>query len=130
MHPADHYSANHQPVRPEGAFTLDSEPDVQATIASLKQHFEAIRQHEVKRVRGRLGLLSSRQENAIESLTHCIIDQFLHTPVTILNAASEDNDSHAVVETVHRIFNLEPQLTLQGKSGRSAREHVPVDGEE
>ena len=106
MHPADHYPVNQEPLRSEGTFTLDSEPAVEATIASLKQHFEAVRQHEVKRVRGRLGQLSSTQENAIESLTHSIIDQILETPITVLEATSEDSDSLAVIETVHRVFNL------------------------
>ena len=92
--------------------TLDSEPGAEATIASLKQHFEAVRQHEVKRMRGRLGQLSSMQESAIESLTHGIIDEFLHAPVTILQASS-NNDSLAVIETVHRIFKLGPQLILR-----------------
>ena len=113
MHPTDRYPANQELLRPEGAFTLDSEPEVEVTIASLKQHFEAVRQHEVKRVRGRLGELSSTQERAIESLTHGIIDQFLHAPVTILKATSEDNDSVAVIEIIHRIFNLEPRLVLR-----------------
>jgi glutamyl-tRNA reductase len=79
---------------------------VEATIASLKQHFEAVRQQEVKRVRGRLGQLSSTQENAIESLTHSIVDQILEAPITILMAASEDRDAQAVIKTVHRAFSL------------------------
>src|SRR5215470_246362 len=66
-------------------------------------------------LRGRLGQLSSTQERAIESLTHGIIDQILHSPITILKAASEDDDSPAIIETVHRIFNLEPQLRLAGR---------------
>jgi len=106
MHPADHYPVNQELLPSEGTLTLDSEPEVEATIASLKQHFETIRQHEVKRVRGRLGALSSTQEIAIESLTRSIIDQMLHAPVTVLKAASEDGDSLAVIQTVHRIFNL------------------------
>ncbi len=106
MHPADDYPVKQEPFRPEGTLTLDREPEVEATIASLKQHFEAVRQREVKRTRGRLGELSSTQENAIESLTHGIIDQILKTPITVLEAASEDSDSLAVIETVHRVFNL------------------------
>jgi len=106
MHPADDYPVKQEPFRPEGTLTLDREPEVEATIASLKQHFEAVRQREVKRTRGRLGELSSTQENAIESLTHSIIDQILHAPITVLKIASEDNDSLAVIETVHRIFSL------------------------
>src|SRR5215470_4779814 len=106
MHPADQYSVNQELWPREGALTRDSEPEVEATIASLKQLFETVRQHEVKRVRGRLGQLSSTQENAIESLTHGIIDQILHSPITALKAASEDNDSFAVIEIVHRAFSL------------------------
>lgn len=106
MHPANHCSANQQPVRPEGPLGLDLEPKVEATIASLKQYFEAVRQHELKRVRGRLGQLSSTQENAIESLTHGIVDQVLETPMTILKAASDESESLAVIETVHRVFSL------------------------
>ncbi|SRR5260221_1896644 len=106
MLPADPYSVNQQPVRPEGTLALDRKPKVEATIASLKQHFEAVRQHEVQRVRGRLGQLSSTQENVIESLTHCIIDKILEAPITALKAASEDDDSFAVIKTVHRVFSL------------------------
>src|SRR5215469_5455857 len=101
MHPADHHRVNPEPLQPEGTLAVDCE-EVEATIASLKQHFEAVRQHEVKRMRGRLGELSSTQENAIESLTHGIIDQILETPIGILQAASADTDSPAVIKTVHR----------------------------
>src|SRR5258708_19241899 len=107
MHPADHYQINPGPLRSEGTLALDSEPEMEATIASLKQHFETVRQREVKRVRGRLGALSSTQESAIESLTQGIIDQILRAPLSILKAVSEDSDSLALIETVHRIFNLD-----------------------
>lgn len=66
MHPANHNPVK-QALLTRDAHTPDSEPELEATIASLKQHFEAVRQHEVKRVRGRLGSLSSMQENVIES---------------------------------------------------------------
>jgi hypothetical protein len=42
-----------------GKVTLESEPEVEATITSLQQHFETVRQQEVKRLRGRFGQLSS-----------------------------------------------------------------------
>jgi glutamyl-tRNA reductase len=72
----------------------------------LKQHFEAVRQGEVKRLHGRLGRLSSTLENAIESLTHGIIDQILHAPITALKASSEDNGSFTVIEMVNRVFSI------------------------
>lgn len=106
MHPTDHYSASPRPVRPEGTLALDREPKVEATIASLKQHFEAVRQREVKRVRGRLGQLSSTQENAIESLSRGIIDQLLNSPIAVLKASCGNSHFLAAIAMVHRIFNL------------------------
>ena len=80
--------------------------EIEATVASLKQYLEVVRQQEVKRMRGRLGQLNSAQENAIESLTHSIVDQILETPINVLKAVSRDNDSNSVIETVRRIFSL------------------------
>src|SRR5215470_9925254 len=80
--------------------------EIEATVASLKQYLEAVRQHEVKRMRGRLGQLNSTQENAIESLTHSIVDQILETPINVLKAVSRDNDSNSVIETARRILSL------------------------
>ena len=88
--------------------------EIEATVASLKRHLEEVRHHEVKRMRGRLGQLNSVQENAIESLTHSIIDQILETPINVLKLASRDKDSNSVIETVRRIFSL-------GKSTRILR---------
>lgn len=105
MHPTDQYLATQQPLLPKDTLNLPGQTEVEATIASLKEHFERVRQHEVKRIRGRLGQLSSTQENAIESLSHSIVDQILQTPIIALEEATEDNDS-AVIETVNRVFNL------------------------
>ena len=80
--------------------------EIEATVASLKQHLEDVRRHEVRRMRGRLGQLNSAQENAIESLTHSIVEQILETPINVLKAVSVDSDSNSVIETVRRIFSL------------------------
>jgi glutamyl-tRNA reductase len=106
MHPSDHYSPNQHPVQPERTFLLDAELQVEATIASLKQHFEAVRQSEIKRMRGRLGELSSTQENAIDSLSRGIINHILNTPIAILRASCGNTHALVAIATVHRIFNL------------------------
>ena len=80
--------------------------EIEATVASLRQHLEAVRQHEVKRMRGRLGQLNPAQENAIESLTQGIVDQILEAATNVLKSVSHDNDSTTVIETVRRIFSL------------------------
>jgi glutamyl-tRNA reductase len=82
---------------------LDSE--VSRTIVSLRERFEAVRRGEIHRVRGRLGNLSSDQEDVVESLSRSIIEKVLQTPVAMLNAAAA-NQSSLIVETVRRIFNL------------------------
>ena len=80
--------------------------EIEATVASLKQYLEAVRQHEVKRMRARLGQLNPAQENAIESLTQSIVDEILEAPINVLKSVSHDNDSTTVIETVRRIFSL------------------------
>src|SRR5271169_1337255 len=82
---------------------LDSE--VSGTILSLRERFEAVRRGEIHRVRGRLGNLSSAQEDVVESLSRGIIEKVLQAPVSMLNAAAA-NQSALIVETVRRIFNL------------------------
>jgi glutamyl-tRNA reductase len=106
MHPADHYPVNQEPLWPEGTLDRDSEREMEATIASLKQHFESVRLQEVKRVRGRLGQLSSTQESAIESLTHRIINQILNTPIAVLKASCANSHFLVPIALVHRIFNI------------------------
>jgi glutamyl-tRNA reductase len=105
MCPSGSHPLKQEPAEQEDVIALDSEPRLNATIALLKHHLELVRICELKRVRGRLGQLSSTQENAIESLTCGIVDEILRAPVTVLRAV-EDNDFLAVIQTVHRIFNL------------------------
>lgn len=106
MQTADDYEVNQELLQPPGTLPLDNEPEMETTIACLKRQCEAVRQHEVKRIRGRLGQLSSTQDNAIESLTRSIVDQILETPIDVLKAASDDGDAPAVISIVRRAFNL------------------------
>ncbi len=82
---------------------LDSE--VSGTIASLRERFEAVRRGEIHRMRGRLGNLSSDQENVVESLSRGIIEKVLQAPVAMLLNAAAANRSAFLVATVRRIFN-------------------------
>jgi len=83
---------------------LDSE--VSGTIISLRERFEAVRRGEIHRLRGRLGNLSSDQEDVVESLSRGIIEKVLQAPVAMLLNAAAANQSAFIVETVRRIFNL------------------------
>jgi glutamyl-tRNA reductase len=83
-----------------------AESEISATLVSLRERFEAVRRGEIKRVRGRLGHLSPDQENAIDSLTHALIEKMLQAPMAMLKNASRGNLAILVLATVRRIFNL------------------------
>ena len=84
-----------------------SESEISATLVSLRERCEAVRRGEIQRVRGRLGNLSPDQENAIDSLSHAIIEKVLQAPMAMLKNASAGNQAVFVLETVRRIFNLQ-----------------------
>src|SRR4051812_36648372 len=65
-----------------------SESEISATVVSLRERFEAIRQSEIQRVRGRLRSLSPDQENTIDSLSHDLIERLLQAPMAMLKNAS------------------------------------------
>jgi hypothetical protein len=83
-----------------------AESEISAALVSLREHFEAVRYDAIQRVRGRLGNLSADQENAIDSLSHGIIEKVLEAPMAMLENASAANQTVFVLETVRRIFNL------------------------
>ena len=89
---------------------VDSQPvldsEVSGTIASLRERFEVVRRGEIHRVRGRLGNLSSDQEDVVESLSGGIIEKVLQAPVAMLLNATKAHQSAFIVKTVRRIFNL------------------------
>ena len=74
--------------------------------AEHEQRFEAVRRSEIHRVRGRLGNLSSDQEDVVESLSRGILEKVLQAPVAMLLNVAAANESSLIVETVRRIFNL------------------------
>jgi glutamyl-tRNA reductase len=88
------------------AGSQDSESEISATLVSLRERFEAVRRGEIQRVRGRLGNLSPDQENAIDSLSHALIERVLQAPVAMLKNAIARNQDVFVLETVRRIFCL------------------------
>ena len=83
-----------------------SESEISATLVSLRERFEGVRRDVMQRVRGRLGKLSVDQENAIDSLSHGIVEKVLEAPMAVLKNASAGNQCVFVLETVRRIFNL------------------------
>jgi glutamyl-tRNA reductase len=83
-----------------------SESEISAALVLLRERFEAVRRDAMQRVRGRLGNLSTDQENAIDSLSHGIIEKVLEAPMAMLKNVTAGNQAVFVLETVRRIFNL------------------------
>ena len=83
-----------------------SASEISETLVSLRERFENVRRGEIQRVRGRLGNLSPDQENAIDSLSHALIEGVLRAPMAMLKNARACNQAVIVLETVRRIFNL------------------------
>ena len=83
-----------------------SENEISATLVSLRERFEDVRRGEIQRVRGRLGNLSPDQENAIDSLSHAVVERVLKVPMAMLKNASAGNHAVFLLAMVRRIFNL------------------------
>jgi glutamyl-tRNA reductase len=86
------------------------------TIVSLQDYVETIRQAEVDRVRGRLGQLSPEQEQALEILTHGIVNKILHAPITRLKSAAAGPEVTTLVEAFKKLFNLQDKPPIEEQS--------------
>jgi glutamyl-tRNA reductase len=82
------------------------------TIVSLQDQFETIRQAELDRVRGRLGKLTPEQEQAIDALSHGIVNKILHTPIRSLKTAAAGPEITTLIESFHRIFALQAKAAV------------------
>jgi len=88
------------------------ERDVTPTIVSFQEQLETIRQDVIARYRGRLGGLTSDQEEAIEALTRGIVNKIAHGPISEMRkqaggtAASESLRDGELVSVVRRMFRL------------------------
>ena len=96
--------------------------DVVPTIVSLQDHLETIRQAEIDRVRGRLGPLTPDQEQAIERLTHGIVNKIMHTPISTLKTAARESEATTVIDLVRRLFNLQDKKKTKSGSEPGSQE--------
>lgn len=83
-----------------------SASEISETLVSLRERFENVRCGEIQRVCGRLGNLSPDQANAVDSLSHAIIEKMLQAPIAMLESASAGDEAAFPLETVRRIFDL------------------------
>ena len=80
--------------------------EVVPTIVALEQRLETIRENELERYRGRLGDLSAQQREAVDALTHGILNKILHGPITELKSGVGRPEQSSLVSLVRKMFGV------------------------
>jgi glutamyl-tRNA reductase len=75
-------------------------------IVDLQDALERLRLAEVERMRGKLGVLSPQQEQAIDQLTRGIIAKIAHGPIAALRRNAGDL---TVIERIRNIFRIDEE---------------------
>jgi glutamyl-tRNA reductase len=75
-------------------------------IGALKQMFQDIARHELKRQRNRLGPLTPEQESKIESLLMSTVNKLSHPMLSQMRHSSDASDAE-IIEAWRDIFGLE-----------------------
>jgi glutamyl-tRNA reductase len=93
-------------VREESAKFLDWQLslDVVPAIAALRHSADEIRAGELRRVEGKLGRLSPRERQLVESLTAQIMNKFLHEPTLRMKRAAAGPAGPAYAGAVQHLF--------------------------
>jgi glutamyl-tRNA reductase len=81
--------------------------EVAPTIVSLQEQLESVRTHEIDRMRGRLGVMTPQQEEAIEAITRGIINKIAHGPITELRRNSASPEGAHLSDLIRKLFRLE-----------------------
>ena len=80
--------------------------EVIPTIVALEQRLETIRESELERYRGRLGDLTPQQREAIDALTHGLLNKILHGPITELKSGIGRPEQSSLVSLVRKMFGV------------------------
>lgn len=80
--------------------------EVAPTIVDLQEHLEQVRTGEIERLRGRLGPLTSQQEEAIDAITRGIVNKIAHAPIIELRRKADDPEGLALMTTIRKLFRL------------------------
>jgi glutamyl-tRNA reductase len=66
-----------------------------------------------------LGQLSPEQEQALEALTHGIVNKILHTPITRLKSAAAGPEVTTLIDAFKKIFNLQDKSADEKPSAKA-----------
>jgi glutamyl-tRNA reductase len=80
--------------------------EIVPTIVALEQRLETIRENELERYRGRLADLTPQQREAVDALTHGILNKILHGPITELKSGVGRPEQSSLVSMVRKMFGV------------------------
>jgi glutamyl-tRNA reductase len=100
------------------------------TIRDLRSRAEEIRQTEVQRYAGRLGL-DAEQSEAVEKLTRGIVNKIMHAPISRLRDETDREVGLARLEEARSLFALDESdaddSVAEGRLGDHAGDDVESD---
>jgi glutamyl-tRNA reductase len=101
--------------------------DVVPTIMALRRKADDIQRAEVERTLARLGPVSPRQRQLVESLAAAITNKLLHAPLVAIKAEADSPNGTLYAEIAQRLFNLEKELEaeLPAEAGEDREEESP-----
>jgi len=94
--------------------------EVTPLIVSLRKSLLGVGEHELDRMRGRLGGLDEKQRQAVEELTRAVIQKILHRPIRRLRDSVEKGDMLQTTALYREIFDLEVAGDGDGSKGDTA----------
>jgi glutamyl-tRNA reductase len=80
--------------------------EVAPTIQALRDSLHELRKAELDRFRRRIGPLAPKQEDAVDALTHAIVQKILHLPIRHLKASAEAGQAAGTASLYRRIFPI------------------------
>jgi glutamyl-tRNA reductase len=92
--------------------------EVTPLIVSLRETLLGVGEHELDRLRSKLGPMDDKQQRAVEELTRAIIQKILHRPIRRLRASVDRGDTLECTSLYREIFGME-----EG-NGSSQGDHV------
>jgi glutamyl-tRNA reductase len=92
-------------------------------IVALQQQAEAIRSGEIDRMHARLASLSPEQREAVEMLTHGLVNKFLHPPMQALKLAAREDD-RARLEALCEVWSLPAGKADEDKTDKEEKKVV------
>jgi glutamyl-tRNA reductase len=80
--------------------------EVVPTIVALEAKLNRIREAEMERFQGPLSTLTPEQRQAVEALTHGILNKILHAPITELKSGVGSPEQSYLVQVIRKIFGV------------------------